>query len=264
MVAHLIGNHDQHGGDPKAVVVRDILEALIPRDGVFSGPCVMRLPADGQEAQVAMVKAQAEAELARRTTGWFKRHLSEVRAEERTVALLEAAAKDGLEPKGIVVTFQALQEDRELWASERWPQEARDDQAAAMANVMEEVGELARVHRLHVDHPELDVEALKAERIDGVGDVVIAMARYATACELDLERCVLDTWLALRSRPVDTPRRSYRPEWTKGSNPDATPAAGEDRTGTGPQVDGDGGRADGTDGGWAGVVRSLAVDDGTE
>lgn len=200
LVAHLIGNHDQHGDDPKAVIVRDILATLIPMEGVFPGPCAMRLPASEHEAQEAVVQANEDRDKALRSAGWFKRHISERLAEGRAADLLEAAAADGLEPKPVVVTFHHLQENRDSVAM-GWPDESILTARDRLSSMADEIGRMSGADTLDiigVTLSEADRGLVANERADAVGSLIVALAGYASSHKLDLEKCVHDVWRAIR------------------------------------------------------------------
>jgi len=260
LVAHLIGNHDQHGEDPKAKVVKDVLDTLIPREGVYSGPCSMRVPVDGREAQAAMVLAQEELVIKTREAGWLRRRLDNAEAEDRAAELAQA----GEDPGDIPITLRQLQDSQARWSQLRHTEEARRNHSARLHHLQEELGELARVDRWEADDLDgrLDRAAMDHSRRDAIGDVAILLAAYCTARGLDLEAAVHQAIRVIRERPELEPRPSLPASWIKGSNPASTPEAGGDRAEAGPRGDGevDGGDGDGGRGGWADVVRSLSVD----
>ena len=101
------------------------------------------------------------------------------------------------------ITLHQLQEDQGQWSKDRHTEEARRNHMARLAHLQEELGELARVDRWEADDLEgrLNREAMDVTRRDAVGDVVIVMAAYCNARELDLEAAVHQALREIRDRP---------------------------------------------------------------
>lgn len=86
-----------------------------------------------------------------------------------------------------------LQNDHEVWVNDNFPGQQPWE---PLLGLQEEVGELAHAHLKH--HQGIrgmdDEAAAIAAKEDAVGDIVIYLASYCNANDLDLDKCVRRAW----------------------------------------------------------------------
>jgi NTP pyrophosphatase (non-canonical NTP hydrolase) len=93
--------------------------------------------------------------------------------------------------------LRQLQEDERPWVEHNFP--GRESYWPLLA-AFEELGELARAHLKTLQGICGSEDAHRLSKIDAVGDVVIALADYCTANNIDMEDAVQRTWAKVKLR----------------------------------------------------------------
>ena len=94
------------------------------------------------------------------------------------------------------LTLRELQKEQTIWVRRNFPGRKNYH---PLLGVVEELGELAHAHlkteqsiRMGEDH--------RAKTEDAVGDLVIYLADYCSANDLDFQECVQKTWEEVKKR----------------------------------------------------------------
>jgi NTP pyrophosphatase (non-canonical NTP hydrolase) len=96
------------------------------------------------------------------------------------------------------VDLSELQSDHFLWVSKNFPDQKPWEPLLGLA---EEVGELSHAHlKFHQGIRGYDYDKWVLEAGDAVGDIIIYLASYCNANNLELDYCAHNTWHRVKNR----------------------------------------------------------------
>lgn len=95
------------------------------------------------------------------------------------------------------MTFKQLQEEQREWVAHNF---AGRKPYMPLLGVAEECGELCHAHLKGEQGIRYTPEVVLAKKKDAVGDILIYLADYCSANDIDLEECVTYTWGKVKQR----------------------------------------------------------------
>lgn len=101
------------------------------------------------------------------------------------------------ERKFIVLTFKQLQEEQVPWVQHNFPN--RQDYYPLLG-IQEEIGELSHAHLKNLQCIRGDPFKHFEDKRDAIGDIVIYLADYCTANNIDFQAAVEDAWNKVKQR----------------------------------------------------------------
>lgn len=104
---------------------------------------------------------------------------------------------DSSAPAEEALTFARLQQEQAAWSRVNFGEQPGWQ---PLIGAVEEIGELAHAYLKAAQNIRGSDDEHRAAAADAVGDAIIYLAGFCSACGIDLERSVRETWAAVQQR----------------------------------------------------------------
>lgn len=109
------------------------------------------------------------------------------------------------------IDFRELQAESHEWRTRNFPETAHQSELQLLG-VVEEVGELSHATLKAIQKIRGSEAEHRAAKMDAVGDIIVYLAGYCSAEDIDLQDCVETAWAEVKQRDwIKNPERGLSP-----------------------------------------------------